>query len=128
MTRKPKTPDVDEAQTALSNRLRETRDYLGLSQQFVSDQTGIPRSAISDIERGLRKVDSLELKRLSRLYRFPVSYLLGEDTESDAAGVETLHALARAATELTEEDRKEILRFALFLRHYDPQRRDRQED
>ena len=58
---------VDEQADAvrLAQRLRDTREYLDLSQQFVSDQTGIPRSAISDIERGERRVDSLELKRLA---------------------------------------------------------------
>lgn len=123
MSRRQKESEVDEAQAALGGRLRETREYLGLSQQFVAGQTGIPRSAISDIERGIRKVDSLELQRFSRLYRFPVAYFLGETTEEDAAGSETLHALARTASELNEEDRQEILRFAMFLQHYGPERR-----
>lgn len=102
---------------ALAVRLRDTREYLGLSQQFVSEQSGIPRSAISDIERGVRKVDSIELKQLSRLYRYPIEYFLGGD-EGDAADAETVQALARAAGELTKEDQQEVLRFANFLRHY----------
>lgn len=96
---------------ALGARLREVREYLELSQQYVADKTGIPRSAISDIERGQRKVDSLELKKLSKLYAHPVSYLLGsEELDSD------VHAWARAITDLTEGDRAEVLRFAQFLR------------
>ncbi|MET9914070.1 helix-turn-helix transcriptional regulator [Streptomyces sp. NPDC006476] len=59
----------DPELTQLGERLKKTRDYLNMSQQFVSDNTGIPRSAISDIERGERRVDSLELKKLARLYR-----------------------------------------------------------
>ena len=39
----------------LANRLREEREFANLSQQFVAQQTGIPRSAISDIERGSRR-------------------------------------------------------------------------
>src|SRR5947207_279295 len=111
-----KTIAAADAQ-ALAGRLRETREYLGLSQQFVSDQTDIPRSAISDIERGSRKVDSLELKRLSRLYRYPVEYFLGDDEPAEGANVATLQALARAAGELTEEDQYQVLKFANFLRH-----------
>ena len=96
----------------LGNRLREIREYLNLSQQDVASGTSIPRSAISDIERGQRKVDSLELRRFAKLYRYPVSYLLGEElTEVEAASV-----LARAVTDLTEQDRKEVFRFAEFLR------------
>lgn len=96
----------------LGKRLREVREYLNLSQNDVATGTGIPRSAISDIERGQRKVDSLELKRFAKLYRYPVSYLLGEESpEQEAATV-----LARAVTGLTGQDRQELLRFAEYLR------------
>ena len=71
-------PDTDEEWQALGARLREIREYLGISQQNVAQATGIQRTAVSDIERGQRKVDSLELRKLSKLYRYPVSYLLGE--------------------------------------------------
>ncbi|MGI8550059.1 MAG: helix-turn-helix domain-containing protein [Dehalococcoidia bacterium] len=107
---------TSKAQAALAQRLRETREYLNLSQQFVAEQTGIPRSAISDIERGGRKVDSIELTTFARLYRFPVAYFLGEEEAVSEGG--TIGALARAAGELTEKDREEVLRFATFLRHY----------
>lgn len=96
----------------LANRLREVREYLSLSQQFVADKTGIPRSAVSDIERGARKVDSLELRKLARLYMYPVGYFLGEEEAGD-----DVRALARAVTDLTEDDRAEVVRFAQFLRY-----------
>jgi transcriptional regulator with XRE-family HTH domain len=115
-----KTLSTEEGK-ALADRLRDTREYLGLSQQFVAEQTGIPRSAISDIERGVRRVESLELKRFSKLYRYPVDYFLG-DAVAEEADAGTLNALTRVTGELTEEDRDQVLRFATFLRHY----RDRQ--
>src|SRR5438034_11779770 len=76
--------NLDESEAAeLARRLRDQRTFLNLSQQFVSEQTGIPRSAISDIERGSRRVESLELKRLAELYRMPVGYLLGDVAPGD---------------------------------------------
>lgn len=116
MSEKHEGDSPDKERMRLAARLREAREYLNLSQQFVAAQTGIPRSAISDIERGVRKVDSLELQRFSRLYQYSVSYFLGEDHEVDPTDA-TVQALARAAGELTEEDRAEVLRFADFLRH-----------
>jgi transcriptional regulator with XRE-family HTH domain len=118
--------EPDEAQQ-LARRLREAREFMNLSQQFVSDQTGIPRSAISDIERGSRRVESLELKRLAELYRMPVAYLLGEATpaeEAELAGAApavdpTVEALTRAASEMSEKEREEVLRFALFLQNFE---------
>lgn len=107
--------DVDEEWRELGSRLKEIREYLGISQQNVAAATGIPRTAVSDIERGQRKVDSLELRKLSKLYRYPVSYLLGEAAEEEGA-VEPVTALARVFDDLTEQDRQEVLRFADYLR------------
>lgn len=104
---------MDDGQV-LRQRLREAREYLNFTQQYVSDQTGIPRTSIAEIESGKRRVDSIELKKLANLYRHPVSYFLEE--KQDEGDPTVLNALARAAGELTEEDRREVLRFAEFLR------------
>lgn len=127
MSERDKIPTLepDEAQQ-LARRLREAREFMNLSQQFVSEQTGIPRSAISDIERGSRRVESLELKRLAELYRMPVAYLLGDTSpeEGELAGLtrstdRTVQALARTASEMGEKEREEVLRFALFLQNFE---------
>jgi Helix-turn-helix. len=101
---------------ALAQRLRQAREFANLSQQFVADQTGIPRSAISDIERGSRRVESLELKRLAELYRMSVSYFLDDERDDDLAGSTSdpaIAALARATGSLSEDEKSEVLRFAL---------------
>jgi transcriptional regulator with XRE-family HTH domain len=116
MSPKARDASEEELQAQLAARLKEVREYLNLSQQFVAEQTGVSRSAISDIERGVRKVDSLELRRFARLYRYPVTYFL--EGEKEPATDATLNALARAAEDLTEQDRQEVVRFATFLRHY----------
>jgi transcriptional regulator with XRE-family HTH domain len=110
---------------ALASRLREAREYLNLSQQFVADQTGLSRSAISDIERGARRVDSLELKRFSALYRLSPSNLLGEDEPNVVASDQTTIALARATKEMQEPEKQQLLRFAEFLRNFDGQQSDK---
>jgi transcriptional regulator with XRE-family HTH domain len=112
VTREPRDPAWEK----LGSRLREVREYLNYSQQYVADHTGIPRTAISDIERGTRKVDSLELHKLARLYHQPTGYFLDE-ADDPAAADHTLQALTRAMTDLNDQDREEVLRFAQFLRH-----------
>jgi transcriptional regulator with XRE-family HTH domain len=108
-----------ERQHRLADRLREVREYLGISQQFVADHTGIPRVAISAIENGKRKVDALELEALSALYKYPITYFLGTDLEEPP----TVRALAREAKTLTERDREQVLQFAQFLKVYDQAQR-----
>ena len=113
--------EPDDAQQ-LTRRLREAREFTNLSQQFVAEQTGIPRSAISDIERGARRVESIELKRLAALYRMPVDYFLGNEPPAELAGAAddaTSTALARATGEMGPEEKEQVLRFALFLRNYE---------
>jgi transcriptional regulator with XRE-family HTH domain len=109
----------------LGGRLREVREYLNLSQQYVAEHTGIPRSAVSDIERGERKVDSLELKKLARLYRRPVGFFLDEH-DAASPGDHAIALLSRALTDLTEDDVAEVRRFAEFLRQDKAARRSRE--
>lgn len=108
----------------LARRLREAREFVNLSQQFVAEQTGIPRSAISDIERGSRRVESLELKRLAELYRMPVGFFLETSPGAELAASKessdpTIAALARATQEMDEVTKGELLRFALFLQNFE---------
>jgi transcriptional regulator with XRE-family HTH domain len=107
--------DAEEEQELLGRRLRESREYLGLSQEFVAEKLSIPRASISAIETGKRKVSSLELKQLARLYRRPVAFFLSEEQETEADDT-TIQALFRTAKALSEQDRQQVLRFAQFLR------------
>jgi len=121
---------IEPERNYLAQKLREAREYLGLSQEYVSQQTGIPRPAISEIEAGRRRVESLELRRLARLYGRPLSYFLPDEQEVSSpkpsasllrrgrgkqAEVET--KLRNMTKDLPSEDREEILRFAEYLRH-----------
>src|ERR1035441_9894047 len=121
MTPRQGSTQPDDAEQ-LARRLRESREFLDLSEQCVSEQTAIPRSAISDIERGARKVESLELKRMADLYRLPVTYFLASGPLDDLAGAPedpTVHALARAASQMSPSEKEQVLRFALFLQNFE---------
>ncbi len=113
--------ESDREAEALAARLKEAREFANLSQGFVADQTGLSRSAISEIERGQRRVESLELKRLAAVYRMPLEYFLRPDDLELAGAVsdQTVEALARATKAMTPENRREVLRFALFLQNFE---------
>jgi transcriptional regulator with XRE-family HTH domain len=97
----------------LASRLREAREYLGISQEEVARHLGLSRASISAIEAGKRRVQSLELREFARLYRTSVEFLLGDESEPDPV----TEALFRTAKGLDEDDRKQVLRFAQFLQH-----------
>jgi len=110
--------NTEEEQERLSERLRESREYLGLSQEFVAEHLGIPRASISAMESGKRKVSGVELKQLARLYKRSIASLLGEEElrREDFSEDKTVRAIFRTTRDLSEQDRQQLLRFAQFLR------------
>jgi transcriptional regulator with XRE-family HTH domain len=108
----------EEARRELGERLRSSREFLGLSQSEVADALGIPRPSVTHIEAGRRKVSTSELQRLARLYGQSYEYFLGE--ASEVPEDETAQALFRATRDLSDEDRQQVLRFAQFLRNAGP--------
>jgi transcriptional regulator with XRE-family HTH domain len=105
----------EEDRRRLGNRLREARKYLGLKQEEVASYLKIPRTALTDIENGQRKVEAIELTRLAKFYRQPVAYFTGADEASSNLPVDVAH-LARQVAELSQQDRDELGRFAEYLR------------
>lgn len=107
--------EADDDRRALGERLREAREYLGFSQDQVATYLGVPRSAVSLMEAGQRKVDAIELKRLSKLYKRTTGYLAGEELGAKEFEPAVAH-LARKVSELSPSDQEELSRFADFLR------------
>ena len=98
---------------SLSARLKETREYCGFTQEEVAAHLDVPRTAISLIENGARRVGALELQRLAKLYQTTMEKLTGHDQETPEP--ESVRLVARATAELSVNDREEVLRFAQFL-------------
>lgn len=116
MTQVALRPDNgEEERRRMGDRLREARKYLGLKQEEVATYLKIPRTALTDIENGQRRVEALELARLAKLFRQPAAFFTGEDEVGSSFPVDVAH-LARQAAALSEQDRNELGRFADYLR------------
>lgn len=103
--------DDSEEQARIGVRLKEAREYVGLLQEEVASALGIPRASVSALESGKRRVTGLEVRRLARIYRKPVGWLLGDD-DIELSDAEPLF---RATESLSARDRDQVLRFAEFL-------------
>jgi transcriptional regulator with XRE-family HTH domain len=110
-------PATEPTRIALAERLRKAREYVGLKQDDVAKHLDVPRSALSNIEAGLRKVEVLELTKLAKLYQRPVTWFTDEDSQPavDKLPAEVAH-VARAAATLSKQDQQELANFADFLR------------
>jgi transcriptional regulator with XRE-family HTH domain len=100
-----------EEQVRIGARLKEAREYVGLLQEDVASALGIPRASVSALESGKRRVTGLEIRRLARLYRKSVGWLLGEEDIE----IEETEPLFRATESLSQRDKEQVLRFAEFL-------------
>lgn len=109
-------PDGDAERRRLGEKLRQAREYVGFSQDEVASFLRVPRTAVTNMENGQRKVDALELKRLAELYRQPVTHFTGGDDEAGSALPIDVAHLARQAAALSIKDREELGRFAEFLK------------
>jgi len=65
----------------LLRRLRELRIDAGVTQVTLSGQLGRSQSFISDVERGVRRLDALELR--------DICFLLGSDLKTFIDGLES---------------------------------------
>lgn len=83
----------------LGRRLRAAREAMGLSQQAVAEALGLPRTAVTQWEGGNRAVSTLELAKISRLYRRPVADFLQED----ATDLGELASLCRGVPDWEED-------------------------
>lgn len=81
-----------DAYKALVRLLVERRKIAGLTQQEVADALGWPQSFVAKIERRERRIDAVELVRLSAAIGFDLTKLVRE--------------LERTMIDLGEIDRK----------------------
>jgi transcriptional regulator with XRE-family HTH domain len=97
----------------LGRRLKEAREYVGITQEEAAAHLQVRRSAISEMEAGKRGVGALEMKSLAALYQRPTAWFTGE---VEPAVPEDIAFLARTVSNLSENDRGELANFAEFLR------------
>jgi len=107
--------DPDRQRVEMAARLKEAREYLGLSQDDVATALNISRPAVTNIESGNRKVEAVELDRLAKLFGRPVDYFLS-GASAAAPADEKVAFYARTFKDLSDKDLNEVARFAEFLR------------
>ena len=97
----------------LGANLREAREYLGLTLEFVAVSLGMAEATIAAIEAGELSVGTEELERLASLYICSTPFLNGSEVLSVPSALTNVSGWAT----LTDTDRVEVLRFAYFLQH-----------
>ncbi len=93
-------------------RLKEIRTQRKMTQQDISDKTGIPSTSISHIEAGSRKPSLENFYKLVVVLNVSADYLLGRTERSSDLGTDPI---AKSIQELPESEREMIQKFILSL-------------
>jgi Zn-dependent peptidase ImmA (M78 family)/transcriptional regulator with XRE-family HTH domain len=107
----------------LGRRIRLAREEAALSQDAVAQHLELPRSAVSLIESGKRKVDSLELERFSRLVGKSILFFFDEESrvvEASNFEEDDPTQILFSANQVVDisPDREQIERFRQFHRNF----------
>ncbi|NLI08798.1 MAG: helix-turn-helix transcriptional regulator [Thermotogaceae bacterium] len=78
---------MDDICKKFGRRLREIRDRKGMTQEKLSEISGLERSYISDVERGARSISLKNIERLASALGIQVNELfVFEDVKQDGNG------------------------------------------
>jgi transcriptional regulator with XRE-family HTH domain len=103
----------------LAAKIAEARERAGVSQVEVAGRLKLPRSAVSKMENGEQRIESLVLAAMARLYGVQVASLLADEGEAeiDRGGLPA-EALLRSAGDATPGDRAVLDEFLGMCRDY----------
>lgn len=103
--------------TNIHDRIKELRNQLHLSQDYVAKYLGINRSTYTQMENGKRKVLADEVAQLSILFGVSADSLLNNTEISQPATM-----FARSFEKLDESDQAEIMNLIRFKEQVKAQR------
>lgn len=95
-------------------KLRNAREYLGLTQDQVASTLNLTRNIIVNIENDKRAIKSDELYKFSKLYGLTMEEIVSDEKEIDL----TNQVFARGFDTLSEKDKQEIINLIKFKNEY----------
>ena len=93
----------------IHERIKELRNQLHLSQNYVAKHLGVSRATVTQMENGNRKILADDISKLSVLFGILPNDILGESKISKPATV-----FARSFDKLDENDQAEIMNLIRF--------------
>jgi len=103
--------------TTINERIKNFRNQLHLSQEYVANFLGLNRATYTQMENGKRKITAEDVSRLSELFGVTADAILNGNQMSQPAAV-----FARSFEKLDENDQAEIMNLIKFKEQLKMQR------
>ncbi len=103
-------------------RLKELRKECGISQSRFAQRFGVAQNTVSNWENEVRAVDSRTISIMADFFDVSIDYLMGKsdirrsDTNTSVASDNYTDTLQEHTKYLTDENKKQLLNMAIFLR------------
>jgi len=107
-----------EIMSSINERIKELRNQLHLSQDYVAKYLGVSRSTYTQMENGKRRMLADEVALLSNLFGVSTDSLLNNPELSQPATV-----FARSFEKLDQRDQEEIMNLIRFKEQIKAQRK-----
>ena len=115
---------LEEHRRLVGRRIREAREFAGLTQEQAARLLKLHRPTISEIEAGRRKVSTQELLKFSEAYDAAPAYLLGQTGEAIEIGNPKIRMAARELEKLPPEALDGLLRMLAIFEDRDDGSKD----
>ena len=102
----------------IGNRLKALREERGLRQVDLANAIGVALTTISGYELNTRTPRIEVLTKIADFFGVTPNYLLGEDedlSQLEAEFPDGIRVLRRANNEMTEEQKKQIVKYIDFM-------------
>jgi transcriptional regulator with XRE-family HTH domain len=100
----------------IGNRIKATRDKIGMSQKELAEKVNVSPSAINQFEKGEKKPSSEVLARITNKLGVSADYLLGASDEEKMFLSGNVVAAFRDFKGLSKKDRDIVLSHIEFLK------------
>lgn len=74
----------------MKSRIRELREYLGLTQAAFGERVGVSRDVVNNLERGRVALTGIKAKAICTAFHVSFDWLMGEDCDMFASSEEAV--------------------------------------
>jgi len=109
---------VKEMNDIVGSRIREERELLGLTQGELAKMVNLSgKAAIANYEKGYSRPDIGMIAKLANIFNCTTDYLLVLTDHKKAEIKKALQPEDKLFDDLSEEDKKEAIRYMNYLKH-----------
>jgi transcriptional regulator with XRE-family HTH domain len=105
----------------IGSKIQQAREARGYSQKQLARQVGFSQSALSNYEKGKRRLYLSQLEQIAQALNMPIDFFMESKSSDDMIPLvdgedKEMLRLLNEIYDLTSEERKEVMDYIMFIR------------